>query len=384
MRKVIAVSAAAALAGGAIAGAAVPASAASLVRTLPGVSISYGAVFDESGTIYASSFTANKILAFEPGQTTANNARALTGITGPTQIYRTGTGDIYAVGDVGGTSSIYVFRPSQSTAPIRSWALTYDADGVAVAPDGRVFVSDSDNNQIKVYPAGSSTENVSQRISSAKKPSSLAFDSAGSLYSALYEGSAGTTVAVYDPGASTPNPARTLQGTKGVYAVAVDAADRVYVTYTESSKSSARIFAKGAVTGTVAVSPTRDFPTGIGVGPNGDVAIANNNGSVSVYSPFADPIAATLTNCPALPAKLKKKKVTVLVPRTCVTTAGTTASVTVKVKKKSAKKVKVSQYEDGRITANAKKAAKYKVVVTVTAPGAGLYGPYNVKKAYKR
>ena len=221
---------------------------------------------------------------------TANSSLTLTGLTTPTGVAIAPNGDRYVTDqgnmNSGGTvpSQVFVYDPGSTTPnPAKTISGFNQTQGIAIGPTGEVFVADA--SVVKVFSAGSST--LARTITGFNLATGLAFDSSGRLYvTDLFDGSfgPGNQVYVVEPGASSPNPSLTLTGVRGPGGIAVDGVGRVRV-----SNLGQLDFMTGAFDGTtVSVfdpgqttpNPTKTLtgftaPSGVAVGMNSDVYVGN-------------------------------------------------------------------------------------------------------------
>jgi hypothetical protein len=127
------------------------------------------------------------VSVFEPGATTANPARTLTGLTGAFGVAIDATDHVYVSNFLGVATTVSVFDP------------------------------------------GSTTPNPAKTLTGLNVPTAVAFDSTHHVYVTNFASGAGNTVSVFEPGATTANPARRLTGLHTPVGVAVGVGDRAYV-----------------------------------------------------------------------------------------------------------------------------------------------------------
>lgn len=104
--------------------------------------------------------------------------------------------------------------------------------GVAVAPNGDVYVTNLDLGTVSVFEPGSTTPNAAKEVGSPASlsyPEGLAFDSAGDLFVAnLDPNPGGGFIQVFDLSVDRVNPARTITGVDHVAGIAFGSTDHLY------------------------------------------------------------------------------------------------------------------------------------------------------------
>jgi DNA-binding beta-propeller fold protein YncE len=269
-------------------------------RTLTGVENPQGVVVHPDGTVMVTSFTGSAAVSvFDPGATTANPARNLTGpLAIPEGIaIRPATGEIYVaavwsgkvfVFDPAGTTpksefpvigatglafdtngdlyvtshnagQVSVFGPG-GTTPYRTFNTGAVTSGIVIDPLTRdVYVStDTDGGQVQVYPSGSGTPNAAKTITGLQLPLGLARSPAsGRLY---VVSDTLNVVQVFEPGAKTPTPGAELTGLSAPVGVGVHpTTGEIYVT--DEGTDTVRVF-PGPTMSLAAIGPVSGPVTG--------------------------------------------------------------------------------------------------------------------------
>jgi YVTN family beta-propeller protein len=156
--------------------------------------------------------------------------------------------------------------------------------GVAVAPDGRVYVANSNGGSVSVIDPANG--NAVSTILLGSDPTGVAVAPDGRVYVA----SSGGSVSVIDP--ANGNAVSTIGVGPHPRGVAVAPDGRVYVSNLSSESVSVIDATSNAVVSTITVG---DEPTGVAVA-NGRVYVANTGtGSVSVIDATSNAVVSTIT-----------------------------------------------------------------------------------------
>lgn len=143
-----------------------------------------------------------------------------------------------------GSGQVYVYDArGQGQKPIATIVNGISAPaGIAVDSSGNLYVANSGNSTVTVYPPGTTTPSATY-TSGVNTPYGVAVGSDGTLYVAnLYGGSSGGgSVTEYPAGNTLPNVTVTLAGENAVN-LALDAENRLYVSWFSLSSFTITIY----------------------------------------------------------------------------------------------------------------------------------------------
>ncbi|MGV1037284.1 MAG: SBBP repeat-containing protein [Candidatus Nanopelagicales bacterium] len=225
---------------------------------------------------------------------TPDLAKELQGISQATGVAVAPNGDVYVSNLALGTVS--VFEPGATTPnPAKQvggpGVLSYP-EGLAFDSAGNLFVANLDPNpgggSIQVFNPDVDRDNPLRTITGVDHVAGIGFNSTGDLYATQLldtDFSLGTNVWVIDPGAATPNLSKTLtvtQGEPGVAGVAIDSSDHVFVgnlgnpISPPADGTTVQVFDPGSTT----PNPNKELtgleaPGGIALDAVGNVYVAN-------------------------------------------------------------------------------------------------------------
>ncbi len=161
--------------------------------------------------------------------------------------------------------------------------------GLALSPSGELATATA-NGGVQTYPRGSTTSNrtiaVNLLAGGGSNSAELAYDGLGNL---AVGGFTQNTIGIYAPGATSPAYSVTMSSAPK--SLAFDNANRLLV----GTASGVSIFAAGS--STLAGTLANQDPVALGVGPQGDVAIAGWVTPSSVYQ--ANGNSVTLNGLPS-------------------------------------------------------------------------------------
>ncbi len=186
-----------------------------VVRTITGFNLATGLALGSAGRLYVTDlFDINagpgtQVFVVDPGATSPNQALTLNGLRGPGGIAIDGSGRIrvsnlgqldFNTGSFDGTT-VSVFDPGQTTPnPAKTLTGFNVPSGVAVGMNSDVYVGNlgfnADGTTVTVLNKGSQSPNPAKTLTGLRAPALMAFDSKGYLYVA---NNAGKTVSVFDP-----------------------------------------------------------------------------------------------------------------------------------------------------------------------------------------
>ncbi|ABS01860.1 cell wall-binding repeat-containing protein [Kineococcus radiotolerans] len=322
---------AAAVAGGASAGAAAPVAdyhATPLVTAGETYGAPAGVAVAADGTVYFSDPGDHTVKRIGAGGSVSVVAGAAGGLSAPAGLAFGPDGGLY-IADPGADVVFKLVLPGTLTPVVGSGAQgpakigpakdspLHDPTGVVVAPDGTLYVADSENNQVeKVTASGALTIFAgtgfagSPQAGDANKsplasPTGVALDAAGNLHVAdadnhVVEKITPTgTLSVLASTGSTGSTGRTPTS------LAVDLAGTVYAT-DPAAGTVKRITSAGSVS-TLSTDGTYGRPNGVTTNPSGTIWLADGGSSPQVWAltSTADPGAPRVTSTPVTTAAVK-------------------------------------------------------------------------------
>lgn len=170
------------------------------------------------------------------------------------------------------------------------------ATGIAIAPNGDVYVSQSGSDHVLVFDSGAGGNVDPERVivgpnTQLNDPTDLAVDAAGNLYVA----NAGAKITVFGPSASgNVPPARTISGPATTLAsttfVALDSGANVYVT--DGTSDAVAVFAAGAngnvapLTRLVGAATQLTLTGGAVVAPDRTVHVVEFGTAIRTFAPL--------------------------------------------------------------------------------------------------
>jgi hypothetical protein len=219
------------------------------------------AVKPSTGQVFVANFTANDIAVFEPGATTSNDAKRRTGVTFPSGLAFGPDGTMYVSSYT--ERRIYVFGDADLT-PVRWFATEYPPVGIALHPvTGDLYVSGKLSTFVQVFdPATGIERAASLRLTGLSSPYDVTFHTASqAAYVSNYGEGLGTAVSVFPPGLTSPGDS--LSGLTGPWGVAISPTDGRIFVGDETSVPGFRILAYPApVMDPAAIAPQAGPVTG--------------------------------------------------------------------------------------------------------------------------
>jgi DNA-binding beta-propeller fold protein YncE len=245
-----------------------------------------GVTVDTPGTVYVALPGPGKVLVFEAGMTTPNEARTLSGLSGPEDVAVVpSTGDIW-VANWGG-NSVSVF---DSAGTLRRTFTVPSPTGLAVSATGQVLVSSASEHSVRVYPATGTT--LIRSIEVVHQPAGIAVDPVTNILYVAYPNNDMVASFLIDPGMILPGFVTGLDSPRDV--AVQPQTGLVYVSEGFGGRVSA--FARG----TTVLLPERTLgplenPFGIAVDPrSGSVLVTDGptTNRVRVYPAVASTVSA--------------------------------------------------------------------------------------------
>jgi hypothetical protein len=228
--------------------------------------------FDPHGNLVMAT-TNNGVVVYAPGNTGAPTA-TLTDQDG-FSLATDPQGD-YAIGGYNSGPNVVVYLGGVATSKVTvPGAPAFQ--GLALSPSGELATATS-TGSVMTYPRGSTTSNrtipVSLNAQSGVNTAILAYDGQGNL---AIGSSMQKTIGIYAAGATSPSYSITLSSTPN--ALTFDGWNRLLV----ASGTSVTTYAAGSATVVRTFTSQTDTAYALGIGPQGDVAIAGNNTDSQVY-----------------------------------------------------------------------------------------------------
>lgn len=152
---------------------------------------------------------------------------------------------VYVASQTGsGSGQVFVYNArGQGQKPIQTISSGISSpQGIAVDSSGNLYVANSGNSTVTVYPPGQTTPSVTYS-NGVSSPYGVAVGADGTVYVAnLYGSASGTgTVTEYPAGSTTPNLTISLPGENAVN-LALDAANALYVSWFSLSSFAIAIY----------------------------------------------------------------------------------------------------------------------------------------------
>ncbi len=226
-----------------------------------------GLAVDSAGTAFVTHFAPGQVSVVEPGMTTRNEARTLTGLNGPADaIHVPSTGDVWVANWGGNTVSVF-----DSGGTLRRTFAVPTPIGLAATAGGQVLVSSASEKTVRVYPAAGTT--LIRSIDVVNEPGGIAVDPSTNVLYVAYPNHGMVASFLIDPGIILPGFVTGLNSPRDV--TVQPQTGLVYVS--EGLGGRVSVFARGSTT----LLPERalgslESPFGLAVDPrSGSVLVSD-------------------------------------------------------------------------------------------------------------
>jgi len=256
-----------------------------MIQRLMGVFFGVLAVMHASSLMYVSSFSNNEVLQYSGFTGAAVNDPFATygsgGLKDPTGLAFGPDGNLYVASwwnntilKFNGSTGAYI------STLVSGSSLLADPTGLVFGPDGNLYVASQSNGDVLEYNPTTGAY-IQQFATGLSNPYGLAFDSAGNLYVANYF--AGNVLEYYGPNASPGHVPGTLEATfaSGLsypYDLAFDRSGNLWVSSFGTNSSNSEVVEYSS-SGTLSRIIGVTTPTGLAIGPDGNVYVASATGN---------------------------------------------------------------------------------------------------------